>query len=72
MTVKDLRKDRLDGLRAGADDFLTKPADMVELTAALETAKRILSVQFALQARVAELEAALAEMKQRVETFAGV
>ena len=71
MTVKDLRKDRLDALRAGADDFLTKPADTVDLIAALGTAGRVLSVQTALQNRVAELEAALADAQHRIDVYAG-
>jgi DNA-binding response OmpR family regulator len=56
LTVKDLRKDRLEGLQAGADDFLTKPVDSVELVTALRTAERILSAQADLQRRVTELE----------------
>ena len=67
ITVKDLRKDRFEGLEAGADDFLTKPIDAIELATALNTARRILSAQTDLQRRVAELEQEYAPAAARSE-----
>jgi diguanylate cyclase (GGDEF)-like protein len=58
LTSRDGRADRLEGLRAGADDFLTKPLDPDELAVRLEIAGRILAVHEALarqNAKLAEL-----------------
>lgn len=45
LTARDRRADRIEGLRAGADDFLVKPPDADELAVRLEIARRILGVQ---------------------------
>lgn len=55
LTSRDSREDRLAGLRAGADDFLTKPLDPAELAVRLEVAVRILAVQEELAERNAQL-----------------
>jgi len=60
LTSRDRKEDRLEGLRAGADDFLTKPPDPDELMVRLQIAERILKVhaQLARQnERLAELAA---------------
>jgi diguanylate cyclase len=44
LTSRDRRDDRLEGLRAGADDFLTKPPYPDEMALRLEIAERILAV----------------------------
>ena len=44
LTSRDRREDRLEGLSAGADDFLTKPTHPDELALRLQIAERILAV----------------------------
>ncbi len=56
LTAKSHRHERLQGLDAGADDFLTKPIDSIELDIALRTAQRIISAQETLRSRASELE----------------
>ncbi len=56
LTAKTHRHERLQGLSAGADDFLAKPIDHCELDIALRTAQRIIAAQEALVARARELE----------------
>jgi diguanylate cyclase (GGDEF)-like protein len=55
LTSRDRRDDRLTGLRAGADDFLTKPPDPDELAVRLEIAGRILEVHEQLARRNEQL-----------------
>lgn len=57
------RLNYVEGMQAGADDFLTKPVDMEELGARLRVAGRILSLQSEAVARNHELEQALANVK---------
>lgn len=58
LTAKNHRHERLQGLNAGADDFLAKPIDSCELEIALKTARRIIAAHEALQSRARELERA--------------
>ncbi|HEX9007601.1 MAG TPA: response regulator [Bacteroidota bacterium] len=45
LTALDRKVGYLDGMNAGADDFVTKPCDIVELTVRLRVAERILALQ---------------------------
>lgn len=45
LTSKDSKQDLIDGLNAGADDYLTKPFDIGELRARLRAGNRICSLQ---------------------------
>lgn len=45
LTARDNKQDLLDGLAAGADDYLTKPVGAAELKARLNVGRRILDLQ---------------------------
>jgi DNA-binding response OmpR family regulator len=52
------------GLRAGTNDYLTKPFDLDELAARLSVGRRVVELQQSLAERVAELERTLAQVKR--------
>jgi diguanylate cyclase (GGDEF)-like protein len=49
LTAKDEQKDLIKGFSAGADDYITKPFNHLELKARLKTGKRIIDLQKQLQ-----------------------
>jgi sigma-B regulation protein RsbU (phosphoserine phosphatase) len=63
LTSKEATADLVEGLLAGADEFMTKPHDMEVLRARLHVAQRVLGLEQRLRERVHDLEAALAEVK---------
>ena len=64
LTVKREREDLAEGFEAGADDYLIKPFDSVELRARVAAGERLLNLQTALSAKVDELQIALSHVKQ--------
>jgi DNA-binding response OmpR family regulator len=58
------QKDVVCGLESGADDYIKKPFDWDELRARLRIGSRIVSLQHALAARVADLQQALEDVKR--------
>src|SRR5688572_3398969 len=68
LTARADRRDVVEALSAGADDYVTKPFDPAELRARVDVGIRIVGLQAALAARVAELEGALAA----VDTIHGI
>lgn len=55
LTSKDAKQDLLEGLDAGADDYLIKPIDLNELQARLRVGRRILDLQHELLLKEQEL-----------------
>lgn len=63
LTTRGNPDDIVDGLEAGADDYVIKPFDAGELRARVDVGCRVLALQAALAKRVSELQTALAQVK---------
>ncbi len=59
LTAKDKKADVVEGLRAGASDYVTKPFDHDELQARLQVGVQMVTLQCELAQRVSQLEDAL-------------
>ena len=64
LTSRDAAADIVEGLRAGADDYVTKPPHEDELLARIAVGARVVALQQTLADRVRRLEEALANVKQ--------
>jgi DNA-binding response OmpR family regulator len=64
LTSRGSKEDIVEGLQAGADDYVTKPFDHGELRARVQVGSRVVQLQSALADRVKELEEAIANVKQ--------
>ena len=64
LTAKSEKEDVVEGLCAGADDYITKPFNRQELHARIKVGLRISELQKNVADRVAELELALTRVKQ--------
>lgn len=64
LTSRGSKEDIVQGLEAGADDYVTKPFDHGELRARVQVGSRVVQLQSALADRVEELEVAMANVKQ--------
>jgi len=63
LTSRDSKDDIIEGLRAGANDYISKPFDNEELRARVDAGRRVIELQEALAARVKELQDALDHVK---------
>ena len=64
LTGRNEPRDIVAGLRAGADDYVTKPVNRDELEARLQVASRVVALQERLAERVRELEDALLNVRR--------
>ena len=64
VTSRGGKEDLSYGLAAGANDYVTKPFDPVELEARVRVGQRMVKLQRSLAARVTQVEAALAHVQR--------
>ncbi|MCZ6681493.1 MAG: response regulator [Candidatus Poribacteria bacterium] len=64
LTTRGRTTDIIEGLEAGADDYLTKPFNQRELQVRVRVGERVVKLQSDLANRVNELEDALSQVKQ--------
>ena len=64
LTAKSNKQDIVQGLSAGANDYVTKPFDREELRARVQVGTTVVELQESLAERISEIEDALAQVKQ--------
>jgi phosphoserine phosphatase RsbU/P len=63
LTSRSSKEDIVQGLEAGADDYVMKPFDTAELRARMQVGVRVVNLQTTLAERVRQLEDALSSVK---------
>ncbi|MEI6128102.1 MAG: response regulator, partial [Pseudomonadota bacterium] len=63
LTIKEGKQDIVQGLDAGADDYVAKPYDPGELRARVDVGRRMVELQVKLAEQMRELQKALNEVK---------
>jgi sigma-B regulation protein RsbU (phosphoserine phosphatase) len=69
LTSRNANHDLLEGMEAGADDFLTKPFNAEELHARIKAAQRVLHLEQVLEERNRALSHANLELKKNQDTL---
>ena len=64
LTAKSEKENVLSGFDAGADDYIVKPFDRLELKARLSVGERMVNLELNLRSKILELTKALSEVKQ--------
>jgi signal transduction histidine kinase len=68
LTIKDERKDLLDGFAAGVDEYIKKPVNLMELRARIKVGERIIGLEQSLKQKQKELS----DMNQRKNKLLGI
>ncbi|MBN2298755.1 MAG: response regulator transcription factor [Deltaproteobacteria bacterium] len=63
LTAKVKNEEIIEGLEAGADDYIVKPFEKGELRARIRAGQRVIELQLELAARIKELQAAQSHIK---------
>lgn len=69
LTSLNLKENLIEGLEAGADDYLTKPFDRNELRMRVQAGARVVNLEHSLRERVRELEEAIIERQKAEEAL---
>ncbi len=64
VTARAAKQDVVEGLSAGADDFISKPVDSAELRARMRVGERIVRLEQDLSSKLRDLEAAAEHVKE--------
>ena len=67
MTVKGSNEDVVDGIKAGADDYVSKPFNLDELKVRVDSGLRVLALEQSLNKKIKEEEILVGELKAALE-----
>ena len=67
LTAKSQKSDLVEGMNAGADDFMTKPFDSAELQVRLRAGERVLNLESSFTKGQLEVQQVNAQLRQSIE-----